>query len=196
MDAEVITPEIEVIELQKKILDLENALLAEKQKVLESDQKTVKAVNSMVTYKEINTSLTDFKDIAHQEAILNYQIKLINHELTVAKQFSEARAFGDYKPEQIYSMMKAGQEMGLKPIESLQLLYIVNGKIRPYGDKMIAIITKHGYKIKYLDESPKGVTVKVTHENGFDESEIVRSDDQILQNSKAAKFAPFWICRR
>ena len=84
--------------------------------------------------------------------------------------------------------MKAGTEMGMKPIQALNTLYIVKGKIEPYGKGMVAIITEKGGRVKYLDETKDKCTVCVTYQ-GEEYSETVTSSDPIIQNSKAAKIS-------
>src|SRR5690625_5542122 len=47
----------------------------------------------------------------------------------LAKQFAAAKAFPSYTPEQLFVLMKAGQEMGMAEMEAVNSLYIVNGKV-------------------------------------------------------------------
>jgi hypothetical protein len=79
--------------------------------------------------------------------------------------------------------------MGMAPIESLQSLYIVNGAIDYYGDKMIARLTSLGYKVEYLDEDATKVTVKIS-KNDEVYLETATIQDAVLQRSKAMSFAP------
>jgi len=163
------------VSLEQKVLQLEKDILLRDQQILKSEAKALQL-------KEFNDLTEKFPEIAAMKAKLDY-------ELSLAKQFSSAKAFGDYTPEQIYTLMKAGQEMGLQPIEALQMLYIVKGKVRPYGDKMLAVILKNGYRVEYLNETKESVTVRVYNEKGFDVKEVASASDQIMQNSQAAKFA-------
>jgi hypothetical protein len=143
-----------------------------------------------VNLKNQNAMLNDelylfknFPEIHKENVLMEYQLKL-------AKQFSEAKAFGQYTPQQIYTLMKAGAEMGMTPIESLQTLYIVNGAIDFYGDKMIARITQNGYKVEYLNEERNvKVTVRITKGDEQYE-ETAHKDDEILKKSKAMGFSP------
>lgn len=122
-------------------------------------------------------------DLASEMARMEFHMKL-------AQQFITSKAFKASSPEQAYVIIKAGAEMGMKPVESMQALYCVNGAVRFYGDKMLARITKEGYKVEYKNETAKSVEVRVFHpEFNFDVTEKVNDTDQILQNSKAVKFA-------
>lgn len=132
---------------------------------------------------EKNQQLIASPEMALKIAEMDYHLKM-------ADQFIKSKAFPNMTPEQAYTLIKAGQEMGMKEVESLQTLYIVNGAIKPYGDKMVGRILKHGYKIQYKDETKTSVTVRIYNEEiGFDETETVKADEQVLQNSKAMKFA-------
>jgi len=150
--------------------------------ILESQKKLVITADRMVELKSKLDLTNSFPLISERKAEMELMFD-------IAKKFSAAKAFkSDYSPEQIFVIMAAGKEMGMKEIESLNALYIVNGNIKFYGDKMISRLTKAGYKIEYLDETENEVTVKVSN-NFFSAVEKVRKTDQILQTSKAAKFA-------
>jgi hypothetical protein len=122
-------------------------------------------------------------ELAAQMAEMSFQLKVANHFIT-------SKAFKAVNAEQAYVMIKAGAEMGMKPVEAMQALYCVNGSVKMYGDKMVSRITQAGYKLEYLNETAKGVTVRVTNKDGFEAIEIVSADDPILQKSNAYKFAP------
>jgi hypothetical protein len=122
-------------------------------------------------------------ELAAQMAEMSFHLKIANH-------FIASRAFKAANAEQAYVMIKAGAEMGMKPVESMQALYCVNGCVKMYGDKMVARITQAGYKLEYLNENAKGLIVKVSSKDGFEAQEYVSSDDPILQKSNAYKFAP------
>lgn len=164
-------------------------LLAQKEnELLKAQQQIVKSEHKAVQLSEKIKLIETYPTFAEKKAEMEYY-------LDMAKQFSLSKAFNkDYTPEQIFVIMKAGKEMGMQEIESLQSLYIVNGQIDFFGDKMIARITNAGYKIEYLNEvkelATAQVTVKVTSQDGkWTAQETVTSQDQIILNSKAAKFA-------
>lgn len=116
----------------------------------------------------------------------------MEYHMNLANRFILSGAFKANNAEEAYVKIKAGEEMGMKPIESMQALYCTNGAVRFYGDKMLGRITKHGYKVDYLKETTKSVSVRIYHPSediDFDETEVVNDTDQILQKSTAAKFA-------
>lgn len=159
----------------------ENELLKAQQQIVKSEHKAV-ALSDKLKLMETYPSL------AEKKAEMEYYLEM-------AKQFSASKAFNkDYTPEQIFVIMKAGKEMGMQEVEALQSLYIVNGQVDFFGDKMIARITKAGYKIEYLNEIEEAakaeVTVKVTSSDGkWTAQEKATAKDQIIMKSKAAQFA-------
>ena len=171
-----------VEELQQMLIEKQieaNEAKAELLKVQNSNASlTIKALK----VHEENQMYKASPQLAEQMAEMDFQLKM-------AERFITSKAFKATNPEQAYVMIKAGAEMGLKPVESMQALYCVNGAVKMYGDKMTARITKAGYKIEYQNETDKGVTVKVTNSDGFEASEKVTDDDQIIKNSNAVKFA-------
>lgn len=161
--------QIEILELKNKLVTSENEIASMK-------------VRSMKVYEE-NQMLKANPDIAARKAEMDYM-------LSMADRFIKSGAFNVKNPEQAYTIMKAGKEMGLAEVESLNALYIVNGTINFYGKHMVARLTNLGYKIQYLEESNKSLKVRVYKEDGtFDETEKVTDDDQILLKSKAMSFA-------
>lgn len=156
--------------LQTKIAEL-NAV--------QNELNSVKA-RAMKVYEE-NNLLQHSPQYAEQAAEMKFHIEM-------AKKFTAARAFPKLNPEQIYTLIKAGSEMGMKPIEALNSLYIISGKIEPYGKGMIAILTKAGYKLRY-EETKDQCTVFCTHEDGFEGSELAHVNDPILKKSNAIKIS-------
>jgi hypothetical protein len=65
--------------------------------------------------------------------------------------------------------LQAGKEIGLMPIESLNSLYFVNGKISMYGDAVPNQIIRAGHKITWGTCNAKEATVTITRK-GTDES--------------------------
>jgi len=69
-------------------------------------------------------------------------------------------------PLQILMAFQVGKEMGMKPIESLHSLYIVNGAINVWGKAVIRRVREHGWSIKYKDEDGKtSCTAVLTKKN-------------------------------
>lgn len=125
-------------------------------------------------------------------AIKKQQIEIRRAEFQLfsdlAKQFSAAKAFPNYTPEQLFVLMKAGQEMGMAEMESISSLYIVNGRVEVYGKGLSTILRRAGWDISYLEETEKSVIVQV-EKDGEIIREKVTDQDQIIRNSRAVKFA-------
>lgn len=163
--------QIELNQVRSELLEAQNALRSTELKALKVHEK--------------NQQLTAATpDIARQIAEMDFQ-------LSMAEKFIKGKAFKCETPEQAFVLIKAGAEMGLKPVEAMQMLYIVNGAVRFYGDKMVSRITAKGYRIEYKNESLEGVDVRVYHPEGdFDVTEKVKKSDKVFTTSKAFKFAP------
>lgn len=54
--------------------------------------------------------------------------------------------------EKVIVQMQTGIEMGMKPMESIQSLYIVNGAVNIWGKATIKSLRKHGWAISYDSE--------------------------------------------
>lgn len=158
-----------------------NECIEEKARLIEAnakliEEKTKMAARAMKVHEE-NQLLQASPKLAIQKAEMEFH-------LSMAKQFTASGAFPKMTPEQAYTVMKAGAEMGMKPVEALNSLYIVNGAISPHGKAMPARIKKEGYKIEYLNETDNGCDVRVWNEEGFDVTEHVDANDPILKKSR------------
>lgn len=170
-------------EIQEQLLAKEAELLEVRQELAKQQNLNNSLVTRSLKVVEENSMYKASPELALQMAEMNFQMEM-------AKRFIDSKAFKAVNPEQAYVMIKAGAEMGMKPVEAMQALYCVNGSVKIYGDKMVSRITKAGYKLEYLNESAKGVTVKVTNKDGFEAQETVEASDPTLQKSNAYKFAP------
>lgn len=156
--------------------------LIEKDKEIARLQKEITAITSRaMKVHEKNTMLAASPEISLKIAEMDY-------ELRIADQFIKSGAFPSMTPEQAFTIIQAGKEMGMKPMESMNGLYIVKGSINPYGKAMVSRLVNHGYRIEYLNETEKSVSVRVT-KGGFDVVEKVTDDDPILKRSNAMKIS-------
>lgn len=171
-----------VPELEKMLVEKQIEANEATAKMLKLQAENNSLINRSLRVVEENQMYKASPQLAEQMAEMEFQLKM-------AERFIASKAFKAQNAEQAYVMIKAGAELGLKPVEAMQALYCVNGAVKMYGDKMTARITKAGYKIQYIDEKDTEVTVKVTHVDGFEAMEKVTDKDQIIQNSKAAGFA-------
>lgn len=161
-------------DLTKEVQDLKDQIVA-----LQRENQSL-SVRALKVYEE-NTMIKSNPAIAAMKAEMDYH-------LAMADRFIKSKAFKFDNAEQAYTVMKAGKEMGMSEVESLNALYIVNGSINFWGDAMISRLTKHGYAIEYADETDRSVTVRVTKGDEV-YTERVNDTDQILQRSKAMGFA-------
>lgn len=125
------------------------------------------------------------KDFAEH---LLYTVK-IKSDLDLCKRIAGSGAFGKTTAEEAYVKIKAGEEMGLSAIESMQTFCIIRGVLLPYGDKMASLLTRRGYVLEYLNESKESVTVRCSKGNEVYE-ETATSKDDFVNKSEAYKFAP------
>lgn len=173
-------------------------MLAEKQREL---NEQIEANNRLIAEKNqmASRAMKVFEENKLMQASpeLATQMAEMELHLRMAKQFTASGAFPKMTPEQCYTVMKAGAEMGMKPVEALNSLYIVNGAIKPHGKAMPARIKQFGYKIEYLNETEKGCDVRVWKEDeGFDVTEHVDANDPILkQQSQFMKVHPKYKMR-
>jgi len=85
---------------------------------------------------------------------------------TMATDFISSKAVpkGIENAEQLIMIFQAGYEMGMKPVEAMNGLYIVNGKVTPWGAAVLRQMRKHGWSIEYT-ETPTSCTATVTKGN-------------------------------
>lgn len=54
--------------------------------------------------------------------------------------------------EQAMIKMQTGLEMGMKPMQAMQRLYIVNGSVLPWGAETVNRLKQHGWEIEYQEK--------------------------------------------
>lgn len=115
----------------------------------------------------------------------------LEQALRIADKFHKAGCFGvDVKnPEQAFVKIQAGAEMGMPPMEAMNSLYIVNGKVTIYGQALSKKLKEHGWNIEYQDCDSEKATVVIT-KNGKTHEETATKEDLLKLNSRAVKFAP------
>lgn len=67
---------------------------------------------------------------------------------------------------QLTMILQAGYEMGMKPVEAMKSLYIVNGNINLWGSAIIRRLREHGWRIQYEMKTEKGGTCVATVTKG------------------------------
>lgn len=63
---------------------------------------------------------------------------------------------------QVLVGLQTGVEMGMKPMEAMRSLYIVNGMVNIWGAAVIRRVKEHGYQIKYSAETQETCTATIT----------------------------------
>jgi hypothetical protein len=119
-----------------------------------------------------------------------FKTERIQNMMILAKQLVAARCFGAdvQNAEQAFVKIQAGYEMNIPPVEAMNSLYIVNGKITIYGMAMTKRLRQKGWTISYReDERSCTVTIKKGDEV---HSHTATADELLKMNSKAFKFAP------
>ena len=67
---------------------------------------------------------------------------------------------GFKKPEAIFVAIATGMELGLRPMQSLQAIAVINGKTSIYGDAALALVRSSG-KLEWIKETIEGTGEKM-----------------------------------
>lgn len=67
---------------------------------------------------------------------------------------------------QLAMVMLAGYEAGMRPMESINAFYIVNGRLTVWGDALIRQLKRAGYKIAWTESDTTKATVVLTAPDG------------------------------
>jgi len=104
------------------------------------------------------------QELSTQE--FNYQIKSLDQAMEYAKMIADSDlAPKDYKgkPGNVLIAMQFGSEIGLKPLQSIQNIAVINGRPSLWGDAMIGLVQSHPiceYIRERLDNGTAYCTVK------------------------------------
>jgi hypothetical protein len=66
---------------------------------------------------------------------------------------------------QLIMILQAGMERGMKPMESINSFYIVNGKVTLYGEMAIAKVLEAGHDVEWGECNDETATVTITRGN-------------------------------
>lgn len=104
---------------------------------------------------------------AHNEAI--GQLMAHAQAMTAAKQLGDALAGTDMvpadykgKPGNAAAAILYGAELGLNPIQSLQQIFVVQGKPAIYARTAVALVKRHGILVETMSSTNDSVTVRAT----------------------------------
>ncbi len=83
----------------------------------------------------------------------------------MAKKFIDSKALPTTitNGSQLAMVLMAGYEAGMRPMESINAYYIVNGKITIWGSAVIQQLRKAGWEITWGESTDKIATVTITH---------------------------------
>lgn len=118
-----------------------------------------------------------------------FDIGRVNEMYKLAQNFHAANCWGpDVKnPAQALVKIQAGFEMGMAPVEAMNSLYIVNGKITIWGSAMTKRLREHGWKIEYEEKLSEAT---VTISKGQERYSYTATMDELKKiKSRAAEFA-------
>lgn len=80
--------------------------------------------------------------------------------------------------EQILVVMQAGYEMGMKPMEAINGLYIVNGVVTVWGKTITSRFRRYGYDLNYENETQQSCTV-IAKKDGREYRETFSFEDAV-----------------
>jgi hypothetical protein len=105
--------------------------------------------------------------------------QLVTHaqNMAAAKQLADALCATDMvpaaykgKPANGAAAILYGDELGLNPIQSLQNVFIVQGKPAIYSRTAVALVRRHGVKVITVASSDESVTVSAERDGQVEES--------------------------
>ena len=74
------------------------------------------------------------------------------------------------KPDDVAAAILYGAELGLKPQQALQQVFVIRGQPAIYARTMVALLKGKGYKFKTVESSDESVTVRGVAPSGEQES--------------------------
>lgn len=134
--------------------------------------------------------MNDLQNTKASELSMHFEATRLNQMYNLAKQFHSAGCFGsDVKnPEQALVKIQAGFEIGLAPVEAMNSLYIVKGKITMWGAALAKRLRQFGWHIDYQEENQNQVTAVITQ--GTESHKYTATVEEVRKlNSEALKFA-------
>lgn len=159
---------------EQKQQSLEDAQVKQEDKAPEADAEAPAEEKPKNSEPKAKSVLTDEDKREMNLAIRKSETNVLNpiayeQSKLVAADFFQSGALPKHiqNPTQAFVTIVTGAEMGLKPMESIQGLYIINGMINLWGKAVPRQLLKHGYKFKYQDESQEQCTVVVWKGKSF-----------------------------
>lgn len=128
-----------------------------------SEQMQNKEADTIVpASSETSQSLSPIQHSGNKGSYFNIQAWKAMREM--AGVFFRSGAIPKYiaNAEQLIVVLQTGKEMGLYPMEAINNLYIVNGRVAMQGALMLARLHQFGVKLEWLEETEKIAKVKFT----------------------------------
>ncbi len=146
-------------------------------------QELVSLKTRSLSVFEENNQLKASPELAREMAQMKFDLQRADY-------FIQSGAFvkSIENAAQAYVILVAGREMGMKEMESIQSLSIVNGRLMLHSKALPGYFTGQGYRISFTNESRSGLTVTMKKGDWIEEYEVKR-DEEILQKSTAMTFA-------
>jgi hypothetical protein len=91
--------------------------------------------------------------------------------------------------EQALTVLIAGNEAGLQPIESMNAFYMVKGSLVIYGSALSKVISRAGVEIKFLERSKTKIKIEYSKNDKVIDT-LEYSISELPPTSKAKNFAP------
>jgi len=105
------------------------------------------------------------------------QLVVHAQNMSAAKQLADALCATDMVPAHYKgkaangaAAILYGEEIGLNPIQSLQNIFIVQGKPAIYARTAVALVRRHGVKVRTVSSSDESVTVSAERDGQVEES--------------------------
>lgn len=144
-----------------------------------STRKTMSALEKQVEREKTKMQLEKAKAVATQKSkffdpIIYSQLKIVAEDFIKGGAISADAA----TPQQMIIKLQAGFELGLSPIEALNSLYIVGGRVNFWGAAMVKRLRMHGWRIQFKDETQESCTAVVSKGDETYEETLTFQDAQ------------------
>ena len=123
-----------------------------------SDDSLGRPVQTVEVAKREPFTLRDTSTTSFLNPEVYLQMKSVSHDMIASRAIPTVWQNAD----QVLVALQTGFEMGMKPMESLKSLYLVNGQINIWGAAIVRRLREHGYSIKYSNETQESCTATVT----------------------------------
>lgn len=124
--------------------------------------------------------LTDLESKEAKSIATNYLNPVIWAQIKgMAQTFIQSKALPKHiqNTPQAVMILQKGYEMGMKPMESISSLYMVNGLTTIWGKATVGRLRAHGYSIEYLEENSEHCKARVWKNHGGNEKAPLRVEE-------------------